>query len=80
MRKVMLIGSYGISAAIAATMSAEMSLAAKVIAPEPVADFSQPKRRKTGAKYPHCSERQIARYRRQLAAGQIKFIKHGPRS
>lgn len=29
---------------------------------------------------PHCGARQQARYTRQLAAGQISFITHGPRT
>lgn len=43
------------------------------------ADFRQSKRRRTGVKYPHSSTRQHARYARQVAAGQIKFIDHGSR-
>jgi hypothetical protein len=43
-------------------------------------DFNRPKTRKTGKTYPHCSARQQARYTRQLAAGQISFITHGPRA
>jgi len=38
------------------------------------------KRPRTSKTYPHSSARQQARYARQLAAGQITFIKHGPRS
>ena len=52
-----------------------------------VANRSGPRRKSSGltrnalrSKYePHCGERQQARYARQLAAGQIKFIEHGPR-
>lgn len=32
-----------------------------------------------GRHYPHVGARQIARNTRQLAAGQISFIKHGPK-
>jgi hypothetical protein len=47
----------------------------------PFADYSQPKRRRTGKTHTqHCGARQTARYTRQLAAGQISFIKHGPRA
>lgn len=36
--------------------------------------------RRTGyAHEHHCGARQQARYQRQIAAGQISFIKHGPR-
>ena len=31
-------------------------------------------RNKTGKTYPHSSDRQQARYARQIAAGQIKFV------
>jgi hypothetical protein len=38
-----------------------------------VADFSKPRRRRTGKKYPFSNTRQNERFARQLAAGQIKF-------
>jgi hypothetical protein len=38
-----------------------------------VADFTAPKRHRTGEKYPHSSTRQQARYARQIAAGQLRF-------
>jgi len=56
-------------------------LAASTIVPVQVAaDFDKPKRRATGERYPHSSARQQARYARQIAAGQITFIQHGPRA
>lgn len=33
--------------------------------------------RRGGKAYPHSSDRQKARYARQIAAGQIHFIQHG---
>lgn len=36
-------------------------------------DIYRPKRRKTGATYPHSSKRQRARYARQIAAGQLSM-------
>jgi hypothetical protein len=42
--------------------------------PQPM-NFKAPKRRnKTGVKYPHSSTRQQARYKRQLAAGQLCYV------
>jgi len=38
------------------------------------------KRPRISKTYPHSSARQQARYARQIAAGQITFIKHGPRA
>lgn len=70
---------YGIGSLITqALMDAATINALKAIRLTEVADFSQPKRRRTGKKYPHSSARQKARYARHIAAGQISFISHGP--
>jgi hypothetical protein len=45
------------------------------IRPVRTIDTYRPKRRKTGRTYPHSSDRQRARYARQIAAGQITFLK-----
>jgi hypothetical protein len=37
-------------------------------------DFSKPKRRKIGVKYPFSSTRQNERFARQLAAGKVQFV------
>lgn len=63
---------YGYSAALMAMAAAQLD-ALRLISFAPTADFSAPKRRRTGKNYPHSSTRQQARYARQLAAGQIKF-------
>jgi len=65
--------------AMAAAAIAELATTERFIDHAPVADFSKPKRRRTGKKYPHSSDRHDARIARQLAAGQIRFIQHGPR-
>ena len=68
-----------------ASMAGAILAAALIGAPAEVREqfgVAQPgegKRRRTGKTYPHSSDRQKARYARQIAAGQIKFITHGPR-
>ena len=44
------------------------------VRPEP-RSYASPRRRKTGKSYPFSSDRQNARYARQIAAGQIKNAK-----
>lgn len=70
---------YGFGSLMAqALMDAATINALEAIRLTEVADFSRQKRRRTGKEYPHSSARQSARYARQLAAGQISFISHGP--
>ncbi|AXV15083.1 hypothetical protein CYG48_04840 [Neorhizobium sp. SOG26] len=75
-----LYGYFGIGAALAMSGISAAMLDAPAIRYTPVVDFNHPKRRRTGTRYPHSSDRHNARIARQLAAGQITFIKHGPRA
>ena len=70
MRISALIGSI-LSMAGALGISAASMPVFPDIRPMRTMDFTQPKRRKTGRTYPHSSDRQRARYARQIAAGQI---------
>lgn len=63
-------GSYFGSIA-AAALASEYADALRLISFNSTADFTKPKRRRTGKAYPHSSTRQRARYARQIAAGQI---------
>ena len=55
------------------SMAALMAMNAMAfINPVRMLDTNRPKRRKTGHTYPHSSDRQRARYARQIAAGQIR--------
>lgn len=56
----------------AAALASEYADALRLINFNTPADFTKPKRRRTGVTYPHSSTRQRARYARQIAAGQIK--------
>jgi hypothetical protein len=80
MRKVGMIYSYA-GAALVAALASVSSIGADVMASTgPAAPtFDAPKRRRSGDRYPHSSKRQNDRIARQLAAGQISFIKHGLR-
>lgn len=71
---------YSYAGAALAMAAAHMEAMRYIEAAPLVADFKAPKRHRTGRKYPHSSARQNARIARQLSAGQIKFIEHGPRS
>lgn len=76
MRRIGLLG-IGAMVALAGSMA---SVGSEMISMTSEPDFKRPKTRKTGKTYPHCGARQQARYTRQLAAGQISFIPHGPRA
>lgn len=62
-------GSYALSVAMASELLASMRL----ISYTPVADFSRPKTRRTGKKYPFSSKRQNDRYARQITAGKLQM-------
>lgn len=62
---------YGIGSLISMAMADAAMVDA--IRSAPVADFSKPKTRRTGKKYPFSSKRQNDRFARQLAAGKVKF-------
>lgn len=66
-------GYYGSLASmfVITAMSAAAMAPIKVIEDVDAFDTRRPKRRKTGETYPHSSDRQRARYARQIAAGQI---------
>jgi thioredoxin reductase len=85
MRRISMIA--GSAAGMAAAVALGRNDGFEVIISEPERPATERKRPepaqpvlKSGGKYPHSSARQQARYARQLAAGQITFIKHGPRS
>jgi hypothetical protein len=75
MRRIMFAGSMIASLITVAIQQAEIMRMFRHSEP---LDTKRPKRRRTGKTYPHSSARQEARYARQLAAGQISFISHGP--
>lgn len=66
---------FSAATALLASVGAAMDLARSfpVVPLHQIADFSRPKARRTGRKYPHSSTRQNKRIARQLAAGQLKF-------
>lgn len=78
MRSVGILSPY--AGAALAMAASQIDVVNYISVIEPTADFSQPKRRRTGRTYPHSSKRQNDRIARQLAAGQIQFIQHGPRA
>lgn len=76
MRNTLYASSFAASIVAAAMQQAEIM---SMIQHSYPLDTNRPKRRRTGRKYPHSSKRQNDRIARQFAAGQISFIKHGPR-
>jgi hypothetical protein len=68
-------GYYGSLASMFAitALSAIASAPINVIEDVDVFDTRRPKRRKTGETYPHSSDRQRARYARQIEAGQCNL-------
>lgn len=71
---------YSYAGAALAMLASQLEAMRYIEAAPLVADFNAPKRHRTGRKYPHSSKRQNDRIARQLAAGQISFIQHGPRA
>ena len=66
---------FSAATALLASLGSAIDLARSmpVVPLHRTADFSRPKTRRTGRKYPHSSTRQNSRIARQLAAGRLNF-------
>lgn len=65
---------FSAATALLASLGAAVALRSIPVVPlHRTADFSRPKARRTGRKYPHSSTRQNNRIARQIAAGQLNF-------
>ncbi|NHT75900.1 hypothetical protein G8E10_09430 [Rhizobiaceae bacterium CRRU44] len=70
-------GTIGIGSLIAMSMMAHsepLAAAPVLIADKPQGISKTKKLPKTGKRYPYSSDRQNARYARQIKAGQLRFV------